>query len=1198
MKFLSLFLKKFGPFTDRTIELAERDGPGLVVLYGPNEAGKSSALRAIHDLLYGMPVRTRDDFLHRKSELRVGAHLLFSDGEELAVLRRKGNKNTLRTLDDREVLAAPRLDALVEAIPESHFRNFYGLDHRQLAYGSAALLADDGELGRVLFGAGMGSGHFRQVLSDLESEAAALFAPRGSKLPINRAIKEWEDLRRSVGKEALRPADWEERQAQLAADERRLAELDRELEAERASLSRLQRIQRVLPALGKRRHALEQMHAAGSVPALREDFEERLRKARAERDQAQLISDRARQILDKEGEKRAALPAVSSLLPLADRVDHLHEALGGYKDLCRDLPKRIAELAALDESIEAIFAALGAAHTPAQLEDFRRGQLAATRIGTLVSDSDRLAGEWNRLERERAEAAEAESTLSEGAGEYGEIPDIGALERSFARLVKLGDLDERIEKRVQSAKGLSQEVARGLAQLGFGAAGRDAKPVAPKSSTLALDPETLRVPAAETLELFVEKSEAHRQRRGRLQEKQSATRAALSEVDERLASRLDAGEVPSEAALEAVRERRDAAWRELREARTEAAASAAVWRSRADAFEADLYGADALADRLRWDAERVAQQAADRARREALLEEAAVLAAESEKVDREREALVDQWRALWEPVGIDPPRSEAALRWRRDYDRVVERAGQLREAEVECERESARRSAARAELLAELAAVQVDGAAEGAPAAGSRPMDSEARLDRLLEFADEQISRLRDQAERQRRWLEGRAQAAARRKELDRERGRLEAERERWRLTWREAVAGLAPEADPPTHEITDRLATIGRLLTAVEDRRKADERVRSMRERIDAFEGDVRALLSATEGPGAEGVSADLDLSAGGAEAAVLAAHRRLQEARETETMREKIEERLEEADGEESQAQLDLERAAARLSALQVEAGAEDDGELDGALEAWKRFAEMLRKKAEAEGDLASLAGAQDLATLERESAEVDPDALSAQLEALSLACDEKIKERGRLGEKIKAEREAQDAAFGGARVAELSEQAEDRLASIRGEASRYLELRLAHKILEREMDAYRKEHQGPVLGHASAYFAALTRGAYPELRSDHGEDGGARLVAMRGEGKQQVAVPVEGLSSGTRDQLFLALRLASLEVSLGKSEPMPLIADDVLVEFDEARSEAGLECLARLGEQTQVLLFTHHAYLADQARALGSRAVVHVL
>jgi uncharacterized protein YhaN len=70
--------------------------------------------------------------------------------------------------------------------------------------------------------------------------------------------------------------------------------------------------------------------------------------------------------------------------------------------------------------------------------------------------------------------------------------------------------------------------------------------------------------------------------------------------------------------------------------------------------------------------------------------------------------------------------------------------------------------------------------------------------------------------------------------------------------------------------------------------------------------------------------------------------------------------------------------------------------------------------------------------------------------------------------------------------------------------------------------------------------------------------------------------------GLSDGTRDQLYLALRLAALELHLEQAMPLPFIADDLFINYDDARAEAGLEALVALSEQTQVIFLSHHDHL----------------
>ena len=120
--------------------------------------------------------------------------------------------------------------------------------------------------------------------------------------------------------------------------------------------------------------------------------------------------------------------------------------------------------------------------------------------------------------------------------------------------------------------------------------------------------------------------------------------------------------------------------------------------------------------------------------------------------------------------------------------------------------------------------------------------------------------------------------------------------------------------------------------------------------------------------------------------------------------------------------------------------------------------------------------------------------------------------------------------------------------------------------------------------MLSLASNLFADLTLGSFAELRADFDEKGSAVLVGVRNSGQ---VVGVDGMSEGTRDQLYLALRLALLEVYLTGHEPMPFIVDDLLIMFDDDRAVAALKALARLASKTQVLFFTHHEHLVELAR-----------
>ena len=158
----------------------------------------------------------------------------------------------------------------------------------------------------------------------------------------------------------------------------------------------------------------------------------------------------------------------------------------------------------------------------------------------------------------------------------------------------------------------------------------------------------------------------------------------------------------------------------------------------------------------------------------------------------------------------------------------------------------------------------------------------------------------------------------------------------------------------------------------------------------------------------------------------------------------------------------------------------------------------------------------------------------------------------------------------------------------------AERYVRARASAMLLRWAVDRYRKEKQGPLLKRAGELFRVLTRNSFERLEVTFDERDAMYLTGVRPDG-EVVAVP--GLSTGTEDQLFLALRIAAVEDYLARAVALPFVADDLFVNFDQERSAAGFDVLGQLAERTQVLFYTHHLHLVDVAReTLGGD--VHVV
>jgi uncharacterized protein YhaN len=155
---------------------------------------------------------------------------------------------------------------------------------------------------------------------------------------------------------------------------------------------------------------------------------------------------------------------------------------------------------------------------------------------------------------------------------------------------------------------------------------------------------------------------------------------------------------------------------------------------------------------------------------------------------------------------------------------------------------------------------------------------------------------------------------------------------------------------------------------------------------------------------------------------------------------------------------------------------------------------------------------------------------------------------------------------------------------LAEIKEITEQYVRLRSAVLVLRWAIDRYRREKQAPMLKRSGELFAILTGGSFQTLQLAFDDDDNVELAGIRQDGKR---VLVAGMSDGTTDQLYLALRIAAIEDYLDHAEPMPFIADDLFINFDDKRTAAGFQVLNELAKKTQVLFFTHHAHLLDVAR-----------
>ncbi|MEX0925126.1 MAG: AAA family ATPase, partial [Dehalococcoidia bacterium] len=152
-----------------------------------------------------------------------------------------------------------------------------------------------------------------------------------------------------------------------------------------------------------------------------------------------------------------------------------------------------------------------------------------------------------------------------------------------------------------------------------------------------------------------------------------------------------------------------------------------------------------------------------------------------------------------------------------------------------------------------------------------------------------------------------------------------------------------------------------------------------------------------------------------------------------------------------------------------------------------------------------------------------------------------------------------------------------------SLREDANRWAVLTIARTLLDRTRDEFQRERQPALLQAASRYFTSMTLGRYSQVRSVLGEE---RFEVI--EGRNTVKT-VTDLSRGTAEQLYLSMRFALIEEYSRIAEPMPVIMDDVLVNFDPERARAACASIMQLSSRFQVIVLTCHPQTVEYFRDL---------
>lgn len=1179
MKIRELNFAAFGPFTDKVLTF---DKDGLQIVYGPNEAGKSSALRGLKALLYGIAPRTLDNFIHANDKLRISGVLQSADGNKLAFTRRKGLKNTLLTSDD-EVLDEQVLAPFLQGVTRELFETLFGIDHPALVQGGQEILEQKGEIGQALFSAALGSRTLHAVMTELDDTAKGLFLPSGSKPVINSAIRSHTDLRAEIRKSSLSSREWDEQRRALGRTTKELEEIQLELTENRSEVNRLQRIQRVLPKLSRRRELIQGLERLGDVVVLPDDFSDRRQKAVNELETAQALLDRATPRLEGLQKQREALLINQALLDQAEGIEGLHARLGGHRKALQERPRLQAEREQLLTDAESI---LKGVHPNLPLKDIEQLRPVLSRRQQVADLGSKNAVLSARVEQAEASLRDTSKRLARARKERDDIPEFSAtdsLRRAINAARKQGELDAAIESAERDLKRLRAECTTLRARLTLWRGELE-------------DVPGLALPERESIHRFEEDYEKLVKRIQRLEENKETVAESLRDAALRLDEIERVGEVPTEAALINARSERDEVWQLLRRQWVDGEVLSAEAQkhqsdeSLPDAFENHVLGADEVSDRLRREAERVHTLASLQAKQKAEQRQEGEIIEQLEATTAEKARLDASWAKLWAPCEIFPHSPREMRGWLDRFERLRDNVTQLNLLNEKVQ-ELTQNRARHIQWLNE----QLTGLGRGTSASE----ELETVILECEELADQLDGLKRTFGALTKDVKDREAEAESLGDEHRRATDALEA----WKLQWAEQMKSVGLQSDALPLEVNDFIDSVRELFLKLSDAEKLQIRMDAIDKDVEAFRGEAGAMV-AQIAPELTGLSAD---------DAVARLNILLSENRSKQTTLQQLAEQVKQAVADIQGSNATINTMTKHLNALSLEAACASD--LQGRAKATntgleatdlhqleaaeRRSVEYLRIKTDidsVEQEILDLGEGATIAELETQAEGIDPDRLPGRVTELNNKIEDELEpRRTELAEKKGREERELELMDGSDHAAVLADQAQATLASMRSDVERYIHAKLAGRILRNQVERYRQKNQGPLVKRASEHFRALTLGSFDGLVTDFNDKDEPILAGIRPGGAR---VAVEGMSSGTRDQLYLALRLASLEKYMESSEPMPFIVDDILVDFDDDRSQAALNVLAKLGERTQVILFTHHLRVVEQSKKVNEAVKVQEL
>lgn len=1140
MRFDRITLPAYGPFTDLTLAFNKPATGDFHIVLGRNEAGKTNLLNAIHDFLFGIHAQTAADFVHAKPSLRIQAMLSSPSLGSIALERIKKNGPTLRQLESEDRLANTILAPWLGPVNTQSFHRQFGLSHKLLRDGADQIDACGGDWGELLISAKRGGIDLKSAIDSLLQRRESLFKKtRKKSLPYYGHTDEVEMAGKRLKDAQLSVRDWDSLIDERDRLEQEIQSIEAELLEQNTSLAKLVRMRNAQPLITDLDQLLESLSAYEGLPNTGASFTQETRSLLKERVTAGDAKLAQELQLKQYQDQLTGLELNESIINQASDIE-LAFAQAARIEAAREEEARLRR--EIDDAKASAIKNLKRLSLPTDaIDSIPEFEITREAEDALAETADTLLSLRKQLADKEADQEEVSVRLQKTDSETGPPEDLDWLP-VLEEAQRAADWPERLNTYDQDIATRQQELQNGASRL-------------PRSSGIPLAslitlpvPERSAISAAQTS--MTDSKRDVQQARETIEDLQSTISEAQNELQSLEAKGVT---VTGEDLLDA-RKQRTELWEQIY----------ACWRKGDKepdsklpldlAFPKAMHLADEMADRLQLhteDAVQAAQLRSTIANNTLLVDKAEQRLAKALEAQAHK---LDEWTALWAACGVSPDVPPVMSEWRDQWEDLVQESTALGAVQHERDR-----------LQRDFSIIQ-NALQQALPMAkGEQEFCSLIQFGQTRRLDIESAKTLAAERAKQRAADETRLQ------DLELELIHLRKAVEEAEASWLTQLTDALLPASMPLKKLSAWIAD-RKTLQQNDSQTSADlHRADTLRSEVQAFEEQVTNL-----------VGGDPTLSALPPSTAIQRLNNLREDQLKRQTQKENLLERIEERQSTLQTLQQTTERLDEAFASAMAHLQVETEAGLLAACEALDARDEIRRHVLDKEQAIERERGSEELADFCQACRDVDADMLAAEYESLTLKVASLTESQNEANQRLGAQkRDIEVQSEDSSTAAHAQADIEKAMTGIVDVATEVLQIDLAIRALQAMLDRSREDSNTPLLKQASAHFATITGGSFKGLEIDDVSQANPILTGVPREGKP--IVPKE-MSEGTRDQLYLALRLAAVQEHNEVHEPFPLILDDVLMTFDDERSVHALNTFAEMSAQSQVLMFTHHPHIVE--------------